>query len=146
MTTESNVVYVMPAKSKGIAVLLALVFGNIGVHKFYLERPMQGVFYMVFFWTLIPWVIAILEAISYLFTSKEDFAEKYSGSTAPASNKGSEKKSGISYEMKVLLVLVAIFGIIVFYADGGNDIGNTVSSAHQSTPAEVYTKSGVYYQ
>ena len=116
MTTESNVVYVMPAKSKGIAVLLALFLGGLGVHKFYLEKPGYGILYIAFCWTFVPAIIATIEAIVYLFTSNEDFAEKYSGSTAPASNKGSEKKSGISYEMKILLVLVAIFGIFVFYA------------------------------
>lgn len=64
-------------KSKTTAGMLALFLGGIGVHKFYLNKPIQGLLYLVFFWTLIPGIIALIEAIIYFSTSERDFARKY---------------------------------------------------------------------
>lgn len=61
-------------KSRGVAVLLALVLGGIGAHKFYLDRPGVGLLYLLFVWTAIPSVIGFLEAISYVLMSDERFA------------------------------------------------------------------------
>lgn len=65
-------------KSRLAAALFALFLGGFGIHKFYLGRVGQGILYLVFFWTLIPALIALVEAIIYLCTSDEDFAAKYS--------------------------------------------------------------------
>lgn len=64
-------------KSRAAAIILALVLGGLGVHKFYLGRVAQGLFYLLFFWTFIPAVIAFVEMIIYLTMSDEDFARKY---------------------------------------------------------------------
>ncbi len=64
-------------KSRITAALLAFFLGGIGVHKFYLGRPIQGILYLLFFWTAIPAVIAFIEFIIYLINSDEDFARKY---------------------------------------------------------------------
>lgn len=69
--------YQRPIKSKVTAILLALLLGGIGGHKFYLDRPGQGILYLVFCWTFIPSVIAVIEAIVYLATSDEAFHVKY---------------------------------------------------------------------
>ncbi len=52
-------------KNKTVAVLLALLLGGIGAHKFYLGRPVMGVVYLIFFWTLIPGLVALIEGIWY---------------------------------------------------------------------------------
>lgn len=57
-------------KSKGVAVALALFLGGIGMHKFYLDRPGQGIVYALFFWTLIPAMLAIVDIIIMLTMSK----------------------------------------------------------------------------
>lgn len=64
-------------KSKIAAWLLAWLLGGIGGHKFYLNRVGQGLFYLVFCWTLIPVVIAFIEGIVYLTMDDERFWEKY---------------------------------------------------------------------
>lgn len=64
-------------KSKLAAALLAFFLGGFGIHKFYLGRPLQGVFYLLFFWILIPGIIAFIEGIIYLVMSEEKFDNKY---------------------------------------------------------------------
>lgn len=75
--TPAPVVVVAP-KSKGLAILLALLLGGLGAHKFYLGQPWWGVLYLVFVWTFIPSIIALIDAIIYLFTSDASFQEAYS--------------------------------------------------------------------
>ena len=43
------------------AVLLALFLGGGGAHKFYMGRTSIGVVYLLFFWTLIPAIVALVE-------------------------------------------------------------------------------------
>lgn len=64
-------------KSKLVAALLAFFLGGLGAHKFYLGSPVLGILYLVFCWTFVPAIIALLEAIIYLFMSEEDFNRKY---------------------------------------------------------------------
>jgi TM2 domain-containing membrane protein YozV len=59
------------------AVLLALFFGGLGVHKFYLGEVGLGVLYLLFFWTMIPAIVAFIEAITYAVQSDEVFDRKY---------------------------------------------------------------------
>lgn len=65
-------------KDRMTAAILALLLGGIGVHKFYLGRPVQGVFYFLFFWLLIPTFIALIEGIVFLSMSDDCFQRKYS--------------------------------------------------------------------
>ena len=69
--------------SKAALLLLTFFFGGIGAHKFYLGKNWLGVLYLVFFWTYIPGIIALVEFIIYAFTSSDRLNEKYSaeGST-----------------------------------------------------------------
>ncbi|CAM3520440.1 hypothetical protein BS639_09085 [Rouxiella silvae] len=64
-------------KNRITAALLAFFLGGIGAHKFYLGRTGQGILYLIFFWTLIPSVLAFIEFIVYLCSSDENFAKKY---------------------------------------------------------------------
>jgi TM2 domain-containing membrane protein YozV len=71
-------VMVTAPKSRSVAVLLAMLLGGIGIHKFYLNSPGWGVIYMLFCWTFIPAIIGFLEGITYLSLSEQDFQKKYS--------------------------------------------------------------------
>ncbi|MDM1496723.1 NINE protein [Myroides odoratimimus] len=64
-------------KDKSVAALLAFFLGSLGIHKFYLNRPVQGVFYLLFCWTYIPTILGVFEAIRYVLMSKEVFFHKY---------------------------------------------------------------------
>lgn len=43
--------------------LFAFFLGGLGVHKFYAGKIGQGIVYLLFCWTLIPAIIAFVEAI-----------------------------------------------------------------------------------
>lgn len=64
-------------KSKTVAVLLALFLGGLGVHKFYLGRTTAGVLSLVFCWTFIPALVALVDIVLMLCTSDADWAKKY---------------------------------------------------------------------
>lgn len=64
-------------RSRITAALLAFFLGAFGAHKFYLGRPGLGVLYLLFFWTLIPGLVAFVEFIIYLCKSDEEFAIQY---------------------------------------------------------------------
>lgn len=64
-------------KNKTTAGILALFFGGIGAHKFYLGKPIVGLFYLLFCWTFIPEFIALIEAILLFSMREESFNKKY---------------------------------------------------------------------
>jgi TM2 domain-containing membrane protein YozV len=65
------------AKNRAVAVLLALLLGGLGIHKFYLGKVGWGVLYLLFCWTFIPSIVGIVEGIIYLLMSNEEFDRKY---------------------------------------------------------------------
>ncbi len=64
-------------KSKTTAILLTLFLGGFGAHKFYLGQTGLGILYLLFFWTFIPAIVALIELIIFLTMSEEAFAKKY---------------------------------------------------------------------
>jgi TM2 domain-containing membrane protein YozV len=79
---EARDVMILPSasptsKSKWIAALCAIVGGWFGLHKFYLGRGGAGVLSAVFFWTGIPFLIAMVEIVIYLTKDDETFHEDY---------------------------------------------------------------------
>ena len=63
-------------KSRVSAGVLALLVGGIGVHKFYLGKVGQGFLYLIFFWTFIPAIVALIEGITYLVQDDVTFSQK----------------------------------------------------------------------
>ncbi|UCC27193.1 MAG: NINE protein [Gemmatimonadales bacterium] len=66
-----------PPKSKAVAILFALTLGAFGAHRFYLGRPGSGILYLLFSWTLIPALIAVIEVIVMLLMDPAVFRAKY---------------------------------------------------------------------
>lgn len=64
-------------KNKTIAIILTLFFGAFGVHKFYLGKLKSGVLYLLFSWTFIPLLLALIDLIILLTYSQRKFNEKY---------------------------------------------------------------------
>ena len=83
--------------SKPALLLLTFFLGAFGAHKFYLGKWVQGIFYLLFCWTGIPGLIALIEFIIYAFTSTERLNEKYSASGSIA----------------VILIIGLVFGVFV---------------------------------
>lgn len=65
-------------KSRGVAIILALVGGGFGFHRFYLGHVGLGIVYLLLCWTLLPMILACFEIIYWCFLSNERFQEKYS--------------------------------------------------------------------
>jgi len=64
-------------KNRVTAAVLAITLGGLGVHKFYLGKPVQGIFYLIFIWTYIPAIIGFAEGLYYLSLNDQQFAEKF---------------------------------------------------------------------
>ena len=65
------------SKSKFVATMLALFLGGIGVHRFYLGRPVSGLFYLLFCWTFVPGIIALVEFLRLALMKQSDFDASY---------------------------------------------------------------------
>ena len=63
-------IYMSRRKDVTPAVLLALFLGGVGAHHFYLGHTLLGVVCILFFWTFVPAVIALIEAIFMSATVK----------------------------------------------------------------------------
>lgn len=59
------------------ALRLCLILGALGVHRFYLHEPLQGVAYLLFSWTLIPLLLCLIDAWFLAHMSDEEFQEEY---------------------------------------------------------------------
>jgi len=64
-------------RNRTVAALFALLLGWMGVHKFYLGQTTQGVLYLLFCWTGVPLIIAIIESIVLFSMSDAAFQQKY---------------------------------------------------------------------
>lgn len=70
-------------KRKMIAGILALMFGGLGIHKFYTGAWGWGIVYIVLIWTWIPAIMGLVEGIRYLVLSDEEFKRKISELDGP---------------------------------------------------------------
>ena len=71
----------LDAKSGDLAGLLAILFGPLGVHKFYLGQHLMGVIMLLLTLTLVGLIVTIpwclIDGIRFITSSKEDFAIKF---------------------------------------------------------------------
>jgi TM2 domain-containing membrane protein YozV/transcription elongation factor Elf1 len=65
------------AVSKVALLLITFFLGGIGAHKFYQKKYLAGVLYLLFCWTYIPGLIALVEFIIYACKSEEELQQKY---------------------------------------------------------------------
>lgn len=96
------------SKSKTTAGLLAFFVGGLGIHRLYLGQ-WWGIIYLLFWGTLIPSIISLIEAIVFFSTSQKSWDEKY-GSV--------QKTSGVMAAVFVVSVVffIAITGILAAVA------------------------------
>ncbi len=72
-------------KSKTTAGIFALFLGGIGVHRFYLGQVGLGVLYLLFCWTFIPAVVALIDGIIFLTMDDQKFNAKFNGGASAIS-------------------------------------------------------------
>lgn len=64
-------------KDRTTAALLALFLGGAGIHWFYLGNSKKGILYLIFVWTFIPAILALIDAIKFFCMSDAEFKSKY---------------------------------------------------------------------
>jgi TM2 domain-containing membrane protein YozV len=64
-------------KDKNVAGILALFFGWIGIHRFYLGQVGLGILYALLFWSGISAVLGLIDAIVFFSMDKDTFDIKY---------------------------------------------------------------------
>jgi TM2 domain-containing membrane protein YozV len=65
-----------PVRNRVLGVVLALLVGGLGVHKFYTNKVGLGILYLVFVWTFIPAIVAFIEGIVWAFQSDQEWASR----------------------------------------------------------------------
>ena len=55
------------------AALFALFLGGMGLHKFYIGDSSKGILYLIFCWTFVPAILALIDAIKWFGMSDSEF-------------------------------------------------------------------------
>lgn len=79
-------------------VLLTFFLGGLGAHKFYTKKYLIGFLYILFCWTGIPSIIALIEFIIYLTKSEQELQAKFPETSG----------SGI-----IIAIVIAFFALVV---------------------------------
>jgi TM2 domain-containing membrane protein YozV/Tfp pilus assembly major pilin PilA len=93
------------SKDKVAAGFLAFFLGGFGVHRFYLGQ-WWGIFYLIFWGTLLPSIISFIEAFVFWLTSDASWKNKYG--QVPAASTGYKVVIAIAG----FLALISIVGIL----------------------------------
>lgn len=97
-------------KSRIAAASLAIFAGLFGAHRFFLGQ-WWGIFYLLFFWTYIPWIIGMIEGIVFLCTNQEEWNRKYNQGISVGQEKGT-----VVAIFAILMPLIFIVGILAAVA------------------------------
>ena len=95
-------------KNKVTAGFLALFIGGLGIHRFYLGQ-WWGIFYLLFWSTLIPSIISLIESIVFFLTPYDRWNQKYG--KVPAKNSGV-----IAAVIAGVILMVMVIGILAAVA------------------------------
>lgn len=94
------------AVNKVALLLITFFLGGIGGHKFYQKKYLQGTLYLLFFWTYIPSLAALVEFIIYACKSEPELQRAY-----PEAGGG-----GALVLVIAIPVVIAIIGILAAIA------------------------------
>lgn len=89
--------------SKLTFLLLAFFLGGFGIHRFYVGNKWIGTLYLLFFWTGIPALVALVEFIVYLFVDTERFEEEYTAHS-------------VGLLVVLVIILIPVIGILAAIA------------------------------
>jgi TM2 domain-containing membrane protein YozV len=101
-------------RNRAAAILICFFGGFFGIHKFYLGKNIQGVLYLIFWWTCIPGIIAFFDFLGLCFMSDREFEARFNYDTNPnsldrgksypavSSSKSSKDATSTLYELKKL--------------------------------------------
>lgn len=64
-------------KNQKLAVWFSVLFGCLGLHKFYLGQHLKGCLYFIFSWTLVPMIVGWVDAVHTFKMSPFNFQQRY---------------------------------------------------------------------
>ncbi len=94
------------AINKVALLLITFFLGGLGGHKFYQKKYLLGVLYLLFFWTYIPGIVALIEFIIYACKSEEELQRKYPEAGGAA----------VVFAVVIPFVAIAVIGILAAIA------------------------------
>jgi TM2 domain-containing membrane protein YozV len=72
-------------RKRTVAIALAVAGWLVpGLHKFYLKQYGWGVAYLLLWWTMIPCVASLVEAVWYLSQDRDEFDRNFNRELSPA--------------------------------------------------------------
>jgi len=143
--------------SRSTAIALAWTLGGIGIHKFYLRRPGDGIAALLFCWTFIPAIVAFAEGFQFLSMNDETFGlqyghnplanrNRYLSNTTVGSDKDARQRiKGLAF----VAVVLAIIAAPVLYFDNQRVATNTLSSQSnnvRNSRPRLYDKTALDWQ
>jgi TM2 domain-containing membrane protein YozV/Tfp pilus assembly major pilin PilA len=97
-------------RSRIAAAALAVFAGGFGAHRFFLGQ-WWGVFYLLLFWTYIPFLIGLIEGIVFLATDQESWNRKHNHGVSA----GREPALVVAI-FAIALPVIAVIGILAAVA------------------------------
>lgn len=127
--------------NKTALILLAFFLGGIGGHKFYLGKIGQGIVYLLFCWTFIPGIIALIELIIYATKSEDELNQKYSN---PSSGSVGVMLAVIAGAFGLIVIIGMIAALAIPRFLGATD--KVKFSECKPVMRQIYTLEEAYYQ
>lgn len=90
--------------NKVVYLILTILFGSIGINKFYAGKIKEGILRLVFCWTLIPLVLSVAEFITVL-TEKADKKGQIPSS--------SQRRQNVNFAVLLVIFTLFIIGTII---------------------------------
>jgi TM2 domain-containing membrane protein YozV len=72
-----------PAPTRIVAIVLAITFGWLGGHLFYLRDRRRAFRYLMFFWTMVPLFLALRDAARLVLMDQQEFEQAYDSPSQP---------------------------------------------------------------
>ena len=104
----------MKPANKIALILLTFFFGGFGGHKLYVKRYGQAALYLIFVWTGIPALVALVELIIYIIKPEDELANKYPDTLSAGATAGM-----IIGAIVVVVILMFVVGAVMGMMAGG---------------------------
>ena len=86
------------------------LLGILGIHRFYLGKAVSGILYLLFSWTGVPGMVAIVEVLFMIFMSQKTWARKYNLGVL------SKPVSLLIRILALIIPLILIAGLFSYFA------------------------------
>ncbi len=132
-----------PTAVNKVALLLITFFlGGLGGHRFYQKKYGLGVLYLLFFWTYIPALVALVEFFIYAFKSESELQQKYPETSSGGVVFACVAIAGIA--MIGILAAIAIPQFAAYREKAFNAAASSDLRACKTQAESYYADNGVY--